>query len=954
MKKQGKHIRYLKIFVEFIVNYISIIGLALFLFLLFLRIDQVSGLGIKLLHKINTSLFSKMDPQNYQIVYNALLKWVSAIFSIIASIFINKLIFIVVKKKKYTVKLRRYIYYKLRKYYIVSDKWITHTIVPKLINVFLHGKPLNYYNQSKHIKQLMTYLGVDNNTNHIVWIKGNAYSGKTTIIFRFIEEMTNKKNLRLFEEYEKNIYYFDLGTPSLNISNIHKSISDRKYENSLLILDNIHKLELTDLRIFVTTLESSHDNIKFLICLSRQFEEFCFSQEINERLDNFTQNYAAELDINPIHNNTVITANFDKYLLDEISANTKSKEENYQEFCEKVIKKDQQMNIALIVQCYNLYLSTPGSRNRKFIYSVFDVLNKGEGDTSLKYTLSFIIHATLFSGGFETFWFYEYINNIKDKKVRHCSKRYFRLLQENSFISIVCSSNSNEVVFHENLARYYFELIDKKTCYEEITTSVIKYLVKKNKECGRISNAWKYKILLLPKVPNDATLFDKSLCVANFKTLLEDLQYIIKEKKYDEVLFYRELGILYDRFGKLNTASMYFKKALKQGFSPAIYINLIQVDHGEFDDKRIQPLINEKEDAYIRVAAKYWKAHIDMHDGKFQFDNFSQLLDEWLEHKDTILKLYPYDALHLMRRWYFDCFRIYYLSGMLNPELLKPIIQAELFKNIKHLPEFEAFRYKFQCAFFLHYDVLFEKGILNEINYENFKDWDSIMLGQSFYSKLATAKEHGESEIDTIVKEAIEYYMASSKGLKRIMDKSYRYSNLRVWELKLAYECVNPEDIFSNERFIKDYIQHSMSIQIDEYVAYGYTYLLKNYLVGQYCLSSEYDDNPYKGRVLRNTYITDELIQNCFMNIEHYHNHYRGERQNNYCLFRLDIYKTIYNYSKNKIKFGCAKKSIQELYDNANQQGYLREKILLDYLLKNELRRVDIIKFYKYYPLVMQ
>lgn len=216
--------------------------------------------------------------------------------------------------------------------------------------------------------------------------------------------------------------------------------------------------------------------------------------------------------------------------------------------------------------------------------------------------------------------------------------------------------------------------------------------------------------------------------------------------------------------------------------------------------------------------------------------------------------------------------------------------------------------------------------MLNKIDYDKFKEWDAIMLGQSFYTKIVTAKEHGESEIDIIVKEAIGYYMASSNGLKKIMDKSYRYSDLRVWELKLAYEYVDHDDIFVNERFIKDYIQHSISIQIDEYVAYGYTYLLKNYLVGQYCLSPEYDDNPHERRILRNKYITDELIQDCFINIERYHNSYRGERQNNYCMFRLDIYKTLYSYSKNKTKLVNTKKKLQKLYCTAKQQGYLREK----------------------------
>lgn len=67
----------------------------------------------------------------------------------------------------------------------------------------------------------------------------------------------------MFEEYEKHIYYFDLGAPSIDVSNLHKSISNRRYENALLILDNIHKLELADLRILVTTLENYHNNVKF-------------------------------------------------------------------------------------------------------------------------------------------------------------------------------------------------------------------------------------------------------------------------------------------------------------------------------------------------------------------------------------------------------------------------------------------------------------------------------------------------------------------------------------------------------------------------------------------------------------------------------------------------------------------------------------------------------------------
>lgn len=955
MKRQGKPIRYLKWFLALIINNAFIIVLTILLFFIFMYRTQLSNWGINLLLKLRANLLIGIAPKNQNCYYKIIVALVELVISSLISCGINRFVSKISIIKEYAPRFRRWVYDWLRKKYEKSNKGITHAIIPWWINLFLHGKSLNFYNQNSYIQTIMKYIGMQNPIKHIVWIKGQAHSGKTTIIFKFIIELTKRNNLALFQEYEKHIYYFDLGSPSLNINtNIHTSISQGKYENALLILDNIHKLDLKELRTLITLLENSHTAIKFLVCLSRQYEDFCFSQEIYLRLKEFIRLNAEEIDINLLQDDTNQIIDFNTIIKDEINLYTQNSNGNYQTFCNKIIKNHQNMNIALAVQCYNLYQSTPGRDDREYIYKVFDAINLGDGDIALKYTLSFIIFATLFSGGFETTWFYEYTKNLKDDSIYRNAKCHFRKLQKYSFISIVCASNSNEIVFHEELAKYYFELVDKNAKYKEINQSVIKYLLEKNKAYNRYTSAWIYNVILQPETPNDTYLFDKSLCIANFKTLLDDLLYLIKEKNSVMCSFDRELGILYDRSGYLNEATKCFKKALQNNFDPAIYINLIQVDHNEYNEENIAPLLETKNDHYVRIAAKYWKAHIDVHDGVFHFNDFSNLLEEWKTHKDTILKKYPYDGLHLLRRWYFDCFRVYYLSGTFNPELLKPIIASGLVEQINYLPEFEAFCHKFQRAFFLHYDILFEKGMFNKLDYENFKHWDHIMLSNQFYTKLKSAKEQGISEIDTIVIEAINYYKASSDGLKKIMDKSYRYSDLRIWELKLAKEIVNAEDICKNERFIQQYIEHSKEIQVDEYVAYGYTYLLKNYLVGQYCLSTEYDDNPNNDKVLKNLYITDDLIQDCFTNIEVYHGKYRGERKNKYCLFRLKIYKTIYNYMQNRNSFEQTENQIHKLSEAADTLGYHREKMLLDYLMTKQLNRVDIINFYKYYPLVMQ
>lgn len=956
MKRQGKdsHIRYIKRAIEFILNNIFIILMTICLFFIIGHIAQWSNWGINFLRDNKATLSSGVDPQNQKPYYKLIFFGVEVIISPLIIFIFKKFLSKILARKKYAPKLRRRLYYCLNKRYEKSRNGISRTIIPKMINVFLHGKSLNFYNQNNHISKIVNYINKQNDGKHIVWIKGDAHSGKTTIIFKFIIDLTKENNLTLFQEYEKHIYYFDLGSPSLDVTNIYENISRGKYENALLILDNIHKLDLKELCSLITMLESSYDAIKFLICLSRQNKDFCFSEEISLRLDEFIRTNAEEIDVNLLQGDTTTIIDSNTVIRDEINTFTQNSNGDYQEFYNRIIKDNQSVNIALIVQCYNLFQSAPTRTDKEFIYKVFDALNKGEGDIVLKHTLSFIIFATLFSGGFELSWFYEYAKSIKQRGGYRKAKLYFRKLQKYSFISIVCASDSNEIVFHEKLARYYFELIDKSSKYKEINLPVVKYLLEKNKEFSRFANAWKYNVILQPAIPNDKNLFDKSLCVANFKTLLDDLKYLINEKNSVKCSFYRELGILYDRYGQLDQAAINFKKILENNFEPAIYINLVQVDHGEFIEERINTLSETKNDPYIKIAAKYWKAHIDIHNGIFHFKDFSCLLDEWRTQKDVILKKYPYDGLHLLRRWYFDCFRVYYLSGTANPDLLIPIIESRLFENIDNLPEFEAFKYKFQCAFFLHYDILFEKGMMNKLDYDKFERWETIMLQEGFCSRLKRVKEQGESEIDFIVLEAIKYYNASSDGLKKIMDKSYRYSDLRIRELKLAKEIVNSQDIWQNEDYFKRYIEHSKEIKVDEYIAYGYTYLLKNYLVGQFCLSTEYDDNPSEGRILHNLYITDDLIQDCFKNIEKFHNKYRGEKQNKYCLFRLQIYKTIYDYMKNSTSFEQAENRIKEMVNEADAIGYHREKKLLEYLFERKLNRLDIINFYKYYPLVLQ
>lgn len=953
MKKSEKHIRYLKILFELLIDILPFLILFIIVFLMLEHIGIIAKSITLLIQKILKKLFQGMSADEYQIMTFLFGKISDAFFSVLLSILIGNFFRNIWGKKKISAKLKSSIYYNLNKRYGLSRKWFLQKAIPVLINIFLHKKPLNYYKQADYVAHLVECLGKSTGTlqeKHIIWLSGESYSGKTTIIFRFLKELTAKKNVALFEEYEKQIYYYDLGTPSLDIGVLYQNVSNSRYVNSLLILDNIHKLELSDLRNFVTILENYHNNIKFIICCARELDEFCYSQEIYERLERFIEEFSVYIGITPISHTRDSVVIPQVKICDEIALNVSSSKDRFDIFCWKTIGKQSPNNLVLIVQCYNLYMSSQDKKICKFIYRVYDTLNGQTTNMVLLKVLSFIIYGTLFSGGFEEKWFYEYTKQMDSKKNRIRANMYYKQLQKSSFISIICSGSANEIVFHEKLAKYYFECINDNADFIQTSDAVIRFLIKKVIECGRFSNAWKYTLLLSEPADNYG-LFDKALLYANFQTMMEDLHYIIYVKRYNEKLFYRELGILSDRIGNMSISADYFQKIINREFNFYIYINLVQVDHSKYRDDLMEPLF-DSDDPYLRIASAYWKAHIELHDGIFRFEDFYNLLAVWIEHKDYILQKHIYDGLHLMRRWYFDCFRVYYLSGTFCPEKLQDIIQADLFRDVKGLPEYEAYRYKFQFAFFLHYDLLFQVAILDSVDDESIKRWDELILENSIYKKIKNA-DIG-CKLDIIVDEARKYYQASSDGFKKIMDKSYRYSDLRICELRMAKYNVNVSDIKKNELYLYDYIAHSKKIKIDEYVAYGYTYLLKTYLAGLYCTIIQ-DNNNANGQIGDTVlYVSDEKIQECFTYIKKFHDSYRGDRNNVYALYRLNIYEILYAYLRNNIAYENALGKLRGLRKKAKKKGYHREELLLESLIKKKLQRDDILKVFKYYPLVMQ
>ena len=158
-------------------------------------------------------------------------------------------------------------------------------------------------------------------------------------------------------------------------------------------------------------------------------------------------------------------------------------------------------------------------------------------------------------------------------------------------------------------------------------------------------------------------IFSNIVVNVNFMNLYSEMMFLFELKVCEISRYYKEMGILCDRCGKLQEARRLFSLYMDAEKSADAFYRLVQIDHKTIDK---YPEINssalDSSNAYIKNLSNYWQIHINMHRGIFQFQRLFELACELQNCADTLVRDNPYDGLHLIRRVYFDLFRLYYLD----------------------------------------------------------------------------------------------------------------------------------------------------------------------------------------------------------------------------------------------------------------------------------------------------
>lgn len=815
----------------------------------------------------------------------------------------------------YILYIKSSLYITLLNNYEEKKSGFSHFIVPRLIKLFYSYKRLVFNEQQQITNQILdTLLYPSHDRKNVFWIIGDTYSGKTSSVLNLLTDLiTNEKYYNLFQRVDNHIEYLDCGRDDCDLSTFFHSYKIGKYKKSMVVIDNVHKI-IHDRGIQEINAIVHRLNAFSLIIVMRPLQDFVMQKEIIDTLENTieTEGYCFNL----------------PYQINQYDNKTK----DFWDFIETHELGDYSQQSIILFHFMKIYLKS--EKDLKTVNLIADFLNN-KNESELSMLLRHIIVASMFTGSFNTkLIFKEMRGSVSQIKI----KSMLDDLYDIGFLNIYPNENSSYYFFHEELAKFYFE--NTYSLQRNEYSSIFKkyYDYYQNKQNEYLS--YLYSILTDNHIDN-VKLFEQVAINVNYRTLLGELDYLTKVSFDLSLKYHKERGTLYDRSGELLNAKIEYMKYYEQSDVVSqidAFYKVVQVDHSFYglNSNQIQHH-KQSLNVYDRLLAQYWDIHMNMHYGKFKIDEMQELLTHLNKVAHTLINQKPYDSLHLIRRCFFDFFRLYYISGITDYSRLN-ILNYRNIDNIlkKELEEYQAYYNKFIYGHYLLYEVLFKLGI-----------W-GIQITKDEYKLLFINAPHVKYEkllhIDGVIDTALDFYKKSYDYLYNIGDKTYYFVNCRYMEVLVAAgEYDKPKNYYL------EFQNYAKSENVVYYEACAEIYLFK--VEFSYLLSEN-------GLTTQNSIYMQKLFEaeNHLKLAKKYFKEADTNPENIYAKTMINLYETLFYFYKEQRNKDYLKKHLKAIKAQCELRKYNRELKIIRFIEENnyKLQPITLKKIVLYYPFVAQ
>lgn len=860
------------------------------------------------------------DIESKNFLANLITTGISLLIPAISAIILH----ILKKWKRYVTTWKRKIY---RKCLYVSkmepSNPIALTISKWIIYIFYYQRREIIGSQQQVVNDILNELNAhptERTHERVFWIQGSPYSGKTTTILNlFVDLISKKEYCDLFEQLDGQIIYLDFGRDDFCINRLIASYRYGKYENCLLVLDNLHKISDMDCSRVVSEIVDNMHAFSIIILL-RNPEDFLCDSERVLKLNNYIQTRGKF------------------YPLPELSPAYFSvyKETAFNEYCNQLkIFEESNYSHAVIVHMTSLYMR---KKSDKWGYNkeIQDFLS-GQiiQNNFLTKGLIIIVSASTFTGSFNI----EILEKCSGTRTYNWKSLMQKLLDIGFLVRYPDSSNKY-YYFHESVAKFYFQRSYQSNVYKSQYIACFKQLFKYYAQSNpMLSYLYSIPVSDLEKEKN---LFDNVIININFINFYHELAFLITNNEEKRKDYYRELGMLCDRIGELKEAKENYLNYLKQTDSPDAFYKLVQIDHDYiYKYPQISSKAHNSNDAYEQILSLYWDLHIKLHEGIFEFTSFMDLAGKGEKYCEDIYLTYPYDSLHLLRRIYFDLFRVYYLSGELNSQEILSLTKQEnpLRRFLEmHLGEFKAYYIKFVIGQYLAYDILFSLAFLNQSIERNvynvvLKPFVSIEFEEMHnYRKVA--------------EEAVLQYQEAIELFEKVGDKTAIFTKYHMYGIKLV--LIDDGNFAECEQFYEEYMAFATREGDAEYQSYAELYKLK-FLLVKISSPAVIKDDPFYDMMQNQIMQKIELVRT-------YQRMCNIAKGNRYAELRIDIYELLYKFLIGKKDIKAVKHKLNSIKRVAKDFNYQRELYLIRFIEEREynLNREQLRIIFTFYPIITQ
>lgn len=825
--------------------------------------------------------------------------------------------------KSFPKRIKALLYRWIMYIYLFSHNKCIGMLCGKIINIFFRVKKLEIREQNSIVTKLLDLLNCVDDTQKLAFLTGSAYSGKTTTILMFLEELIlNRNYATLYERLGHRIYYYDFdSTFSFEVFNNDYILS--KYDNSLLIIDNLHRESEEQFIQMIDLIMSAGNKAYGILVVFRKPEEFLINQTKALNLYNSISTYCINVDCS----SKAIG------LIDEINTlNVCGNKIRFQSFLNSLGFTEANLRdySVVYIHLYKIYEYYIKFLDRR-VFNIFKIIQGSSTDVVMADAIITILMLSLHIGKFIKKDYYYVMKELNHGRIS--SMRAINILLAINFIEKGWYEiNSSQYLLHEEVARTYLRYILQKSNNHNIVISVSKILFNKFRY-SNILLGWNYSIFCRNVITYDKYMFDHVLNQANVKNMLATMEYCwdyVDQKTYT---LYREHGVLNSIVGNEDTARKYLIQSFKLHPIPQTLLELFEVKHKYYlEFAKTVKKISEDTNPYVCLGISYWEKHINMHFGKFDFCCYSRDANLILENTQWIQNHEPYEGYHLLRRWYFDYFKIFFLSGMLNFKKINNNENAALSK-IKYIltqrsANFDHYNQVYVLADYIQYVLLFRLRI--EGIYPNKEELNFVGL-KTEKEDYVTGRE--------LQNYAMGLYDNSIQIMKKNGDHSFWHVINRKIDLLLQNDQCEFEEV---EAMLECYMQHAFEIKCFEYVAYAHMFLLKVKLISQLI---------YVHKIRKNNQIEEHM-----KNFRKYYRKHNTFYKNIYAEIRLRIYEVFFVYQSKCLSSQEFKNMIDPIQKICEKQNYQRELVIIEWLKKKEycLSPGEVKFLYQSYPIIIQ